>query len=504
MHAPMNSSSQTASKAASQTAFAVVAVALVFRLVLAGGTGLGIDESYMVAASRQFAASYFDHPLASWWLEIAARQLTGLSSPLVVRLPFVMLSAVSSWLVWLITVRLYGERAAFWAVAAYTLSPVFSLAAGVWVLPDGPLDAALLGFLYALVRALGLPEGRPAPRWWAAVGLFAGLALLSKYNAALVFAGAAAGVLLDPASRRELRRFGPWGAVLLAALLFTPVIWWNATHGWASFGYQGGRAEGFRLRPAMPLTILGGEALFVLPWLWLPMVWLMIRGFWRGPAERRGWLLSWAAVVPVVLFALVGLWSSTRILYHWAAPGYLMLFPVLGNWAARFVPRLRNAVALVTAALLAAAVVLLVAVVSCGALPAMFENRFPPGKSPLLQAVDWDSVASQIPPGVDGVAAQRWFDAGKIGYALRDVPVAVTVFGPEPHEFGFAAPPSALLGKNVLILAMPGNVTATFARYAPYFRTLKPGPALTVMHGTDLLLVIPTFVGTDMKQVPPG
>jgi 4-amino-4-deoxy-L-arabinose transferase-like glycosyltransferase len=486
-----------------KAAFAVVAVALLFRLVLAGGTGLGIDESYMVAAAHQFAPSYFDHPLASWWLEIAARHLTGLSSPLIVRLPFVLLSLVSSWLVWLITARLYGPRAAFWAVAAYSLSPVFTLAAGVWVLPDGPLDTALLAFLYALIRALGLPDGPPARRWWAGVGLFAGLALLSKYNAALVFAGAGLGVLLDPVARRELRRVGPWAAVLLAALCFAPVIWWNAQHGWASFHYQGGRATGLRLRAAMPFTIWGGEALFVLPWLWLPMIWQLIRGLWRGPGERRGWLLSWAALVPIVLFAAVGLWSSTRILYHWAAPGYLMLFPVLGDWAARFAPRLRNAVAVFSAVLLALAVAFLV-VIANSSLPAPLAHVFPPSTSPLLQLVDWDSVAAEIPPEVQAVAAQRWFDAGKIGFALRDVPVAVTVFGPEPHEFGFSTPPATLLGKNVLILAMPGNVTATADRFAPYFRTIKPGPALLVMHGADLLLVIPTFIGTDMLRAPPG
>lgn len=484
-----------------KAAFAVVAAALVFRLILAGGTGLGIDESYMVAASHVFAPSYFDHPLASWWLELAARRLAGSAGPLVVRLPFVLLSAVSSWLIWAITARLYGVRAAFWAVAGYSLSPVFSLAAGCWVLPDGPLDTALLAFLYTLVRALGLPDGKAAPRWWAGVGLFAGLALLSKYNAALVLAGAAAGVLLDPASRRELRRFGPWGAVLLAALLFTPVLWWNATHGWASFHYQGGRATGLRLRPAMPLTIWGGEALFVLPWLWLPMVFLLLRGFWRGPVERRGWLLSWAAVAPVVLFAVVGLWSSTRILYHWAAPGYLMLFPALGDWATRRRAWLRESVALITALLLGSAVLLGTAELSYSFIPG-FNHAFPPAQSPLLQAVDWDSVAGQIPPGVDAVAAQRWFDAGKIGYALRDTPVVVTVFGPEPHQFGFSAPASTLLGKNVLILAMPGNVTDTYNRFADDFESLKPGPALTVMQGDDMLLVIPTFTGTNLLRVP--
>jgi 4-amino-4-deoxy-L-arabinose transferase-like glycosyltransferase len=482
-------------------AFWVVLIALGFRLVFAGCTGLGIDESYMIAASHSFDASYFDHPLASWWLELAARAVTGSAAPIMVRLPFVALSALSSWLIYAITARLFAARAAFWAVAAYSISPVFSLAFGCWVLPDGPLDAALLAFLYALIRALGLPSAKPEPRWWLAAGVFAGLALLSKYNAAMVLAGAALAVLTDKAARQELRRPGPWVAVAVAVLMFTPVLYWNTTHGWASFHYQGGRATGVRLRPLMPLSIWGGEALFLLPWLWLPMVWLMLRAFARGPVERRGWLLAWAAVIPVVLFAVVGLWSSTRILYHWATPGYLMLFPLLGNWAQDFRPRLRDNVALISAGLLGTAALCITAELSLGFIPNL-DRTFAPGKSPLLQVVDWDSIATQIPPGVDAVAAQKWFDAGKIGYALRDEHLPVTVFGPEPHQFAFSAPPSSLLGKNILVIAMPGSTSATAAKFAGDFKSFVPGPALTEMHRGDVLLVIPTFIGTDLIKAP--
>ncbi len=66
----------------------VILLACAMRLVFAASTGLGIDESYMVAASGQFDASYFDHPLASWWLELGSRFIFGNAAPLVVRLPF--------------------------------------------------------------------------------------------------------------------------------------------------------------------------------------------------------------------------------------------------------------------------------------------------------------------------------------------------------------------------------------------------------------------------------
>ncbi len=474
----------------------VILIACAFRLVFASFTGLGIDESYMVAASDRFAASYFDHPLASWWLELASRWLFGGQTPIIVRLPFVVLSALSSWLLYLLTDRLFGAKAGFWAVVAYSISPVFSLAFGCWVLPDGPLDAMLLAFAYAVCRAAGVGD-TPARHWWLAAGVFAGFAMLSKYTAALTIAGAAMFILTDPAARPSLRRWELWTGLAIAAVLFTPVISWNAAHGWQSFAYQSGRATGLRLHPLAPLTIWGGEALFVLPWLWLPMIFLLIRALSRGPAQRPSWFLALLGVIPIILFAVIGIWSSTRILYHWASPGYLLLLPLLGDWASRRGAWVRQ-IALFSGALLAGASLLIAAELTFGFIPRL-DRVFPPGQSPLLQAVDWTSIRGQIPAG-DAVAALRWYDAGKIAYALPGT--TVTVFGPAPHEFGISTPPGSLIGREILVIAMPGDVSKIQTAYAPYFKTVSPGPALTVASHGAILLVIPTFIGHDLLRAP--
>ena len=71
------------------------------------------------------------------------------------------------------------------------------------------------------------------------------LALLSKYSAALTMAG---GVLYLLTSREHRQLAGDAEALacalLVASLMFAPVLAWNAAHGWASFAFQAGRADG--------------------------------------------------------------------------------------------------------------------------------------------------------------------------------------------------------------------------------------------------------------------
>ncbi|MBE7158289.1 MAG: glycosyltransferase family 39 protein, partial [Rhodospirillales bacterium] len=86
----------------------------------------------MVTAGRVLSLGYFDHPPASWWLAWGAAHLFGTEAPVVVRLPFILLFALSQWLMALITRSVGGPRAAFWAVMAFNLSPVFGLTTGTW------------------------------------------------------------------------------------------------------------------------------------------------------------------------------------------------------------------------------------------------------------------------------------------------------------------------------------------------------------------------------------
>jgi 4-amino-4-deoxy-L-arabinose transferase-like glycosyltransferase len=483
----------------------LVLAATLIRLAFATALGLGVDESYMVASGRTLSLGYFDHPPASWWLAWAASHIAGTEAPIVVRLPFIGLFALSTWLMFRLGTAIAGERAGLWAAVLLNLSPVFGVTTGTWVLPDGPLDCALLGAAWCLVCALPA-RGRAALLWWAGAGLCAGLALFSKYSAALTMVGAFAYLLTCRTHRHWLARPHPYFAGLLALLVFSPVIVWNATHHWASFAFQGERAAaGTYFHPLNSLIVLGGEALFVLPWIWAPLMARFVAALRRGPATWHSWLLACLAAPPILLFALIAAWSGQRVLFHWAAPGYLMLFPLLGEAVAA---RLSHRWVRRTLRDTAVFVVLGVAVV---ATQVRFDWLHPviarvARQDPDLAAIDWSSLRTDLAargllPAGTLVGVPDWRDAGKIGYALGP-DVTVLCLNHDARQFGLAVPPQRFIGQDVLLL-VPEHAQRATQVLAAVFDSIVSLPPASIRHAGRMLAEVAVLRAHQLRAWPP-
>src|SRR5215470_4954004 len=74
----------------------LILATLLARVLFASALGLGVDESYMVAAGRKLQLSYFDHPPVSWWMAWGVAHLSGSERALVVRAPFIALFAITT------------------------------------------------------------------------------------------------------------------------------------------------------------------------------------------------------------------------------------------------------------------------------------------------------------------------------------------------------------------------------------------------------------------------
>ena len=83
-----------------------------------------------------------------------------------------------------------------------------------------------------------------------------GLGMLSKYTIVMVVPAAFIFMVWDAQARRWLRHWLPYTALVLAGVIFAPVIYWNATHEWASFAFQTARRLAERPRFSLHRLLL--------------------------------------------------------------------------------------------------------------------------------------------------------------------------------------------------------------------------------------------------------
>ncbi|HEX6966873.1 MAG TPA: glycosyltransferase family 39 protein [Gemmatimonadaceae bacterium] len=459
----------------------IIVLGLLARVGLAAVIGLGVDESYAVSVARHASLSFFDHPPLSFWMAGAAARLAGSEQRVIVRLPFILLFAGTAWLMFRLGARLFGEWAGVYAALLLNIAPVFSVSTGGWVLPDGPLMFFMLASTLCLARVLvDEPPTVHATRWWAAAGLFMGLALLSKYHGAFLAAGTLLFVITTPGARRWLRHPGPYIGVAIAAVLLTPVLLWNARHGWVSFRFQGARGASHGLHVTPLLQSLGGQAGYLLPWIWVPLVWILVAALARGPRDRARWLLCCLAIGPIALFTLITLGGSPG-LPHWEAPGYLMLLPILGAATAARLARdgvwTRRWLVGSTAAFVVLVIVLASDTATgwiARAAPALFRRG-----DPTLQALDWTELRRAVArrhlldePGLF-VAVPSWVQAGKVSHALGPG-VPVLCFNTDPHQFYYLRDARAFVGHDALLVALDDGRFDARTTYAPYFARIEP------------------------------
>ncbi|HYB43517.1 MAG TPA: glycosyltransferase family 39 protein [Candidatus Methylomirabilis sp.] len=468
----------------------LIAAGALIRLWAASFAGLCYGESYYFSCARHPSLSYFDQPPLSILLATASMYLTGHVGPLVLRAPFIAMFAGTTWLLFALGRRLFGPWPGFYAALLMNLAPIFSLSVAIFLQPDGPLMFFWLACVSCLVRVLLDPAPRHALGWWAAAGALLGLGLLSKYQAVFLVPGVALYLLRRPDQRRWLAHPGPYLALGIAALLFLPVLVWNAQHHWISFIWQSTRGlddpRGLSLEPTRVLANIAGQALELLPWVWLALVVELVRSFRRtAPPARQ--LLAWLAVGPIVLFTAVAVYAPlARTHFHWGMPGYLLLFLPLGDTVDRWI---RQGLAIgrwglaATAGVSILGMTLVTAHEATGFLkdgPAWLARAVAEDRDPTYECIDYT--------GLDAAFAERglldrkdifvfsdwWYRAGKVDYGLRGKLPVLALNRNDPRNFAFLDSTERWLGKDGILVSTNASLAAVSDYYAEFFERAVP------------------------------
>jgi dolichol-phosphate mannosyltransferase len=303
----------------------LIAYAFALRLIYAGCVEMMPEETYYWSYSQHLDFGYLDHPPMVAWLIRIGTTLFG-QTEFGVRAGALCCGAITSIFVYKLTRNLFGEAGALAALLLAQVLPYFFLS-GFLMTPDAPLAAAWAASLYFLERALIGNQSRA----WLLAGLCLGIGMISKYTIAILAPVTLAFMAWDPKSRHWWHRKEPYLAALLALAVFSPVLVWNAQHGWASFAFQTSRrvAEA----PQFALHKLLGSIIVLLT----PTGLLAVAGvLWSWPfggerfanAARQRRLFTLAILLPLSVFAAFSLRHEVKL--DWTGPLWTAALPAMG------------------------------------------------------------------------------------------------------------------------------------------------------------------------------
>jgi dolichol-phosphate mannosyltransferase len=302
----------------------LIAGLLLLQLATLAGPDLFPEEAYYWLYARHLDLGYLDHPPMVAWLINLGTMAFG-HGEFGVRIFAFVCHLVTCFFVFRLTALCFERRAAWTAVAMLQVVPFFFMT-GFIITPDAPLTACWAGTLYFLARVFFQENSRA----WLGVGICLGLGMLSKYTIALIGPATLLFMALDPQSRRWFRHGAPYGAVLLAAIIFTPVLIWNAQHNWASFAYQGVN------RVAAPWRFSTHELLGSILVVLSPVVLLLAIRVLAGHRSletsskndfRVRLFCQIFTLVPLAVFVIFSI--THRVKLNWTGPLWLAVIPAI-------------------------------------------------------------------------------------------------------------------------------------------------------------------------------
>lgn len=457
----------------------VVALTIV-RLFVIAATDISDTEAYYVGWARWPSLSYYDHPpLVAWTTWLVSQFAT---STFAVRLLPVACAGAFGWLVFRLGARLFSPRAGFIAVAIVSALPAFMMTS-VLVNPEALLAPLWVLMLTALYDLREHREGwRPL-----VLGALIGVAFLAKYTALLGVPIAFAWIATSRETRAWLSRPSFYLGGLVALVIASPVIAWNALRGFPSVKLH------LVERAATPSiatyasgtlhTLLSQLALFN-PFVFPALVVVAVVVVRRARHDARHRFLAWTSV-PALLFFFVMMVRVRDAEPHWTMVAYVPLAigmgALLDEAFARFSARAYLAfVGLASSIGLGAYFVHMASPVLMELIP---ESIYDANADPVNETFGWSRIDTSVRASADAlgpgtvVASNHNVLCGHLEVALGDAP-NVYCASARRTEFDF-------VGRGVVPRDVPVVYVDT-ARYARAPSDALDGRACTLDDRVDI------------------
>jgi hypothetical protein len=305
--------------------------------------------------SRFLSASYYEHPPMVAFL---LRLLTTIGGhhEITLEIGAQLINLFILYLIFRLSLAVFHPKAALFTMLVLSSMPYFTLGT-VFLHITQPFVICWVLALMLLVRY----HREPHPRWLIWIGIVCGLGALSKFIMLLFYIGLFFHALIYKDARSILK--SPWlyMAGVISLTIFSPVIFWNATHDWISFRFQFGRGMGGEEFGENTFHFLIGHILLFSP-LWATVGWLgltSLKDRLRSGKHPESVILV-LSLYPVFFFTIMSLRGSIAD-PHWTNLFYLGLAILLGqvlsiHWK-KYKLGLVSAALFINASLITAAVV---------------------------------------------------------------------------------------------------------------------------------------------------
>ncbi|MDA8083085.1 MAG: glycosyltransferase family 39 protein [Nitrospiraceae bacterium] len=315
--------------------FLLLAALSLFRVyyMITGPFEILPDEAHYWEWSRRLDWGYYSKGPLIAYIIYAGTHLFG-NTEFGVRFFAMVLSALSSLVLFILGRRLYDDRTGFVAALLVQIVPLYSVF-GFFMTIDSPFIFFWILSLYLFWRAYEAETGsggEGALLQWGLLGLSIGFGMLAKHLIALFYVSGFLFLLSRAEGRRILRRPGPYLAFAAGLALFSPVVFWNAAHGWVTFKHTAGQAhlyDGFTISPMNFVEYIGSQIGLVTPVLFF----MILIALWRLRKDARGAFLFWFAAPTLVFFGLKSI--QGKVQGNWALAAYATGFIAFAAYYAK-------------------------------------------------------------------------------------------------------------------------------------------------------------------------
>lgn len=412
--------------------FWLLAISAIIRGVLAACLEFGNDEVYYWTYALYPDWSHFDHPpMVGWVIQLFSLNLL-FDSEFFIRLASVVFMTANTYIIYRIGKETKDAQTGFYAALLYTASVYAFVITGIFIMPDTPLMLFWLLAVWAALRVVARNEAIQK-RCLLLFGLFAGLAILSKYSGMFLWVGMMLYILIF--NRKQLKNPYLYLSLLVSTFCCLPILYWNLQNDFISFSFHGDRVGGGKLNFGTFGTELAGELLYNNPVNFVLIAIALVAAF-KGKIQMEKSvqrLLLCTSLPLIATFLVISLMRPT--LPHWTAPAYCVLILLVACQLSEKYPITEGIVKIPKSIIAAVSVMLFVVVfgateIQTGILP--LDRHTEPemlGRNDFtLDMYGWrqletkfaDLRQKKIAEGVmkeeDGIVADEWFPLANLDY----------------------------------------------------------------------------------------